>query len=133
MNFENIIIGHITLSMLVAFTLGIACLFVYAWKTSAEQLQGYSTKRYMRLTLPNVVFHFVASLLVFWILHEISEIIIQNFIPALNGNSLYHNTLSALTGMFGSVLVAKVFEIARKKQNTIDSNIKHVHDEHCNH
>lgn len=133
MDFEKIIIGHISIGMLVAFVIGIICLFAYAWKTSTDQSQGYSTKRYMRLTPPNIVFHFVASLLVLLLLHEISEVLIKNFIPALTGNSLYHNTLAAGSGMFGSVLVAKVFEYVRKKQNTIDANIKHVHDENCDH
>lgn len=130
---DKIIIGHITLEMIVSFSLGIIVLFAYCWKNNEEVKKGYGTKSYMKLTFPNIVFHLFSSVLVLWLLHELSEVIITNFIPALDSNKIYHNTLATATGIFGSVGVAKVFEFVRKKQNKIDQNIKHVHDENCDH
>lgn len=129
---ENTIIGHITYDMLIAFCFGIASLFLYAWKRKKES-NGYTIKRYMVLSVPNILFHIIASLMVLWVLHEISEVIISNFMPSLNGSGTYHAVLACLTGMFGSVLVARVLELGRKRLNTKDQNIKHVHDEHCEH
>lgn len=108
---ENIVFGHITLSMLVSFLLGILCLFLYCWKTNQA---SDKTNRYMNLTVPNILFHLVASFLVLNILHEISGVVIENFIPALKTDNIYHNTLAALTGMFGSVLVAWVIDKSKK-------------------
>lgn len=130
---EKILFDHVTVGMAIAFAMGMLCLFLYAWKTKQETKTGYNTNRYMKLTLPNILFHIVSSMLVLMLLHEISEILITNYFPMLATSTIYHNTLSALTGAFGSVLVAKVFEYVRKKQNTIDPNIKHVHDENCEH
>ncbi len=124
---EKIIIAHISQSMLITFFLGLICLFLYCWKTSKENNIGYTTQPYMRLTWPNVVFHLIASFLVLMLLNEISEILIDNFIPVLKGSEFYHNTLAALTGLFGSRLVAFVLEKARKIRNEKDENIKHVH------
>mgnify|MGYP000197484209 CR=1 FL=1 len=98
---KTTIFAHITIEMIIAFTLGISCLFLYTWKSSTDN-------KYMKLTLPNVLFHFVASVMVFLGLHELGEIIIENYIPVLKGNNSYHYTLACLTGMFGSVLVAWV-------------------------
>ncbi|SDT16096.1 hypothetical protein SAMN05192545_2907 [Maribacter dokdonensis] len=130
---EKIIFGHIDVGMLVLFVLGLLCLFFYAWKNNEDIKKGYSTKRYMRISLPNTLFHIFGSVSVFMLLHELSEVLIDNLIPQLKGSGTYHMTLSFLSGCFGSVLVAWVFEYVRKKQNTIDTNIKHVHDENCEH
>lgn len=130
---EKIIIGHITVEMLVLFILGMICLLLYAWKNNQDIKNGYGTKRYMKISWPNGFFHVFSSISVFLLLHELSEVLIKNLIPQLDSSSTYHLTLSFLCGAFGGVLVAWVFEFVRKKQNTIDSNIKHVHDENCDH
>lgn len=130
---ENIIFGHISVAMAMAFVIGIACLFSYSWMTGVNEQDGYTSKRYMKLTPPNITFHLIGSFAVFFVLHEISEVLITNFIPALEGSGTYHWLMSLLCGMFGSVLVAKVFEYVRKKQNLIDRNIEHVHGPDCGH
>ena len=130
---EKEIIGHITGWMMLLFCFGMLCLFSYALKNNDDVKQGYSTKRYMRITKWNSLFHIAGSISVFLLLHELSEVLIKNFIPQLDGSGTYHMTLSFLSGAFGSVLVAWVFEFVRKKQNNIDTIIKHVHDENCDH
>lgn len=130
---EDLIIGHITKGMAALFVLGLLCLFFYAWKNNEDIKDGYSTKRYMRISVPNTLFHIVGSVSVFLLLRELSEVLITNFFPQLVGNGTYHMTLSFLSGCFGSVLVAWVFEFVRKKQNTMDENIKHVHNDNCKH
>lgn len=130
---EQVIFNHITYEMLLAFMLGIISLFVYAWKTSTDNSLGYSVNKYMRLTPSNITFHFIASIMVLLGLHELSEALISNFIPALDASKTYHYALSALTGMFGSRLIAWILEKTRKKLNTSDDNIKHIHGENCEH
>lgn len=126
-------IQHLTPDMVIAFILGIGSLFLYAWKTTVEHNRGYGVKRYMTLTLANISFHIVSSFMLFLGLHEVGEIIIKNYIPFLEESKTYHYTLAALTGMFGSVLIAFIFEKAAKYRNKKDTNINHVHGPDCKH
>lgn len=98
---------HITAKVTVAFTLGIASLFLYAWKSTTEN-------KYMKLTVQNILFHIIASFMVLLGLNEISEVIIDNYIKVLDGSNTYYFTLACLTGMFGSVLVAYILEKGKK-------------------
>lgn len=106
------ILQHITPSMWLMFALGVIVVISYSWMTENEK-EGLS--KYFQLTLKNVVFHIFSSLVILLLLEEIGSVIIENFIPALNGNGLYHGTLSTLSGMFGSLLAAWIIEWGRSK------------------
>lgn len=106
---ENIFFGEITYSMLVSFTFGVACLLLYA-ATRKE-----AKNPYMVMNVLNIIFHIVASFLVLYLLQEINAVLIDNYFPTLKGGSTYNLTLSALIGMFGSVLVAMILEVGKKK------------------
>ena len=110
MNLDKIVLGHITQGMIIAFVLGMLTLLTYAWKKRNEykSKEGYS--RYMVINLPNSLFHVIASFLVLFVLDEISEVLIENYIPVLKTSQFYRLTLAGLTGMFGSVLIAIIFE-----------------------
>lgn len=103
---------HITLGMWVMFVLGILSIVVYSWKTPDSD---HGTKKYFKLTIKNLIFHLVSSLMVFIAIEEVSDVIISNFIPILSGDSTYHFVVSGLTGMFGSYLVAWVIEKSKSK------------------
>lgn len=134
MKLEAFIIEPITVGMAIAFLLGNVVLFSWMWKMERDEKSGYTTKRFLRPTAPNISFHFLSGLLVLLVLHEISDVVIERFFPELDSeNQTYNMTLSGLTGMFGSVLVGYFLEKWAKKRNVADPNIKHVHDDDCDH
>ena len=108
---ELIYLQHIDFGMWLLFILGVAALFAYSWKTSNETK---GVRKYLNLSLPNILFHLVASIMVFLTLEETGEYLIKKFLPEFNPSQAYHYTLSALTGMFGSVFVAWILEIGKK-------------------
>lgn len=101
---------HITSGMWVMFLLGFLAIIGYSLK-SEDSEEG--TKKYFKLTWKNIAFHLVASLMVFIAIEELGSVLISNYIPALNSSVTYYYTMSALSGMFGSYLVAWVIEKAK--------------------
>lgn len=100
-------LDHIDTGMWIMFALGILSIVTFSWKTPDSEK---GVKKYFRLTFKNVVFHIIASLMVFLALGEIGGRIIENWFPAMSGNGTYNMMLSGLTGMFGSALVALIIE-----------------------
>ena len=103
-------LNHISLGMWVMFGLGILSVIMYSWTTIDEH---NGVKKYFKLTIKNVLFHIVASFMVFICLEELSEKIIDIWIPILKGSGPYHFSMSGLVGMFGSALVAWIMEKAK--------------------
>ncbi|NNE30729.1 MAG: hypothetical protein HKN40_00010 [Winogradskyella sp.] len=132
---NSIIFGHITVGMAISFVLSIAGLFLFRaiLVKENEDNKGYGVGRFMKPTALNVAFHLVTSFLFLFLLHEVSEVVIKRFIPELDSNNTFHNTLSAFSGVFGGYAFAWIFEKGRKRLNTKDENIKHIHDENCKH
>lgn len=109
--------NHVTLEMIVMLALGILCVILYSW-TSENVETG--VKRYFRLQPKYISFHIVSSITLFLLLGELSGAFIEAWIPKLSGNAVYHLTLSALCGGFGSALVAWILEKRKslfKKEN----------------
>ena len=129
---EKIVVGHITVSMLIAFLLGIICIFLFA-KMRLQGQTGYATGKFFKPTWWNFSFHLLSGVSILFLLHEISAAMLTNWLPFLEGNSTYYNSLSWFSGAGGGFAVAYVFEKIRKKFNTTDINIKHIHDEECEH
>ncbi|WP_044398806.1 hypothetical protein [Lacinutrix sp. Hel_I_90] len=121
---------HLKPEIIIAFLLGIAILFLFSWRQRSNNVSGYSLKKYLKPSLPNILFHLVSSFALLFVLHEISEDIIKRL--GFNENK-YHLTLACLTGMFGGLFVAWVFEKAAKIRNKNDDNIKHIHGPDCKH
>ena len=103
---------HISLEMWAMFALGIVTVILFSWVT-IDQNKG--VQRYFKLTVKNVLFHVVASLMVFITVEELSNTLIEAYVPVLKDSGTYHLTLSGLIGMFGSWLVAWVIEKAKMK------------------
>ncbi|KAA2218267.1 hypothetical protein [Maribacter flavus] len=99
--------NHVTLEMIVALALGVLCVILYSWKSEDVDT---GVKRYFQLKPKYISFHIVASITVFLLIGELSGVLIENYIPALTANGTYHNTLSVLTGMFGSAFIAWILE-----------------------
>ena len=126
MELEKNIIGHINMEMIISFFLAMIGLFLFrAILVKETKKNGYGAGRFMTPTLLNIAFHVVTSFLFLWLLHEISEVLINNFIPKFVGN----NTFS---GVFGGYAFAWVFEKGRKRLNVKDKNITHNHNKTCN-
>lgn len=131
MKLETILFGHITLLMLIAFILGAICLLLFTLKEATKTQKGYSVKRFLKPTPLNIAYHLVASFALFLGLQEVGEIIISKI--GLDTSKTYDYLLSFGTGAFGSIVVSYVFEKVRKIQNKLDPNIKHVHNDNCEH
>lgn len=100
-------LSHISLGMWVMFGLGILSVLMYSW-TTIDEHKG--VKRYFKLTWKNFFFHLVASLMVFIAIEELSEKLIEVYIPILKGSGTYHFSMSGLVGMFGSAFIALIIE-----------------------
>lgn len=103
------ILKHITASMWAMFFLGNLLVLAYCWKNDSEGSE------YFTLTLKNAVFHVISSLMVFLLIEEIGAFLLSSYIPGLSENGIYHGTLSALSGMFGSLFAAWLVEMVVKK------------------
>lgn len=123
---ENIIFSHVTGNMLLAFIVGVALIFIYGkWKSENIDLKnGYTVKKYTRLTLINVLFQLVAGFLVLFIIHEIAEKVLA--FSGIEGSKGYHLTLSALCGCLGGQFFAFIIEKGRMLLNKRDKEIAHL-------
>jgi MFS superfamily sulfate permease-like transporter len=101
---------HIDTAMWILFALGVAALLTYSWKTAND---SKGLKKYLILSVPNIVFHVIASIIVFLTLEETGEHIIRYFLTDFDPGQPYHYTLSALSGMFGSMFLALIFELGK--------------------
>lgn len=97
------ILQQVTASMWVMFGLGVLVIFLYSLKVE-EDASGL--KGFFKLTIKNALFHIVASLVVLLLLKEISAVLIEAYIPFLKDSGMYQGTLSFLSGLGGSVLIA---------------------------
>jgi len=100
-------LNHISIGMWVMFSLGILSVIMYSW-TTIDEHDG--VKKYFKLTWKNFFFHLVSSFMVFICLEELSEKIIEIWIPALKASGTYHFSMSGLVGMFGSAFIAWMIE-----------------------
>lgn len=108
---DAVLFEHITPIMWVMFVLGLITLFSYCWRVSSN---SKGVKKYMTLSMPNVLFHVIASFMVFLTLEETGEYLISKFLTDFEPGKIYHLSLSGLTGMFGSFLVALILELGSK-------------------
>jgi hypothetical protein len=108
---ESTLFEQITPMMWLMFALGLICVFIYSWKISRE---SKGIKKYMTLSFPNVAFHIIASFMVFLTLEETGEYFIRQWLTDFKAGELYHLTLSSLSGMFGSAVIALIFELSKR-------------------
>lgn len=111
---EHNFLDNIDMGMWIMFGLGILSVITFSWKTQDSEK---GVRKYFKLTVKNVIFHIIASLMVFLALGEIGDRILETWFPAMSGNGTYNMMLSGLTGMFGSALVALIIEKRPRAQN----------------
>ena len=92
------IFAHLTIQNIIGFILANFVLYAY-WKSSISDKV---------ITKWGLLFHFGASLLVFLGMDEFSFYVIENYVPFLKGQEFYQFTFSALVGLFGSKVVARL-------------------------
>jgi len=113
---ENNFLEHISFGMWVMYFLGVLTLFGYSWTVSKE---SKGVKKYYKLTVPNIIFHLTASLMVFFSWEETGEMLIKKLVTDFDFSNGWHFVFSGLTGMFGSFMVAGLLELGRNLKNWI--------------
>lgn len=129
MDFDKVLFGELTTGMLMLFIIGILALVSYIWSQTYHKkttTTGYTTKRFMVLNGPNVLFHIISSFGLLLLFTEVGSPIVENFIPWLKDNEAYHLTYSFADGMAGSVLIGWLLEKWAKRRNIADDEIAHT-------